>query len=95
MDEAEKKPGGSRKSTAKSTGRKTPQSGRSSPGKKSTGKKTPTGKTPEPTQEATDGNTQFNRTYYKVAVTRQHNLSAVYYNILYFYTFQQFDIFYN
>lgn len=62
MADTEKKSApGSRKSTGKSNkppgspGRKTPQSGRSSPGKKSTGKKTPTGKTPEPTAETEAG----------------------------------------
>lgn len=60
MDEAENK-SGSRKSTAKSKpsspGRKTPQSGRSSPGKKSSGKKTPVekSKTSEVAPEAQPG----------------------------------------
>lgn len=60
MDEPEKK-SSSRKSTAKSKpgspGRKTPQSGRSSPGKRSSGKKTPVekAKTPDVAAEAQPG----------------------------------------
>lgn len=51
MEDTEKQQASSRKSTGKSKpgtpGRKTPQSGRASPGKKSTGKKTPTAEKPK------------------------------------------------